>query len=242
MSADDRDNSLGNRESSSGDEPTINALGSSSAALDLVNKILSVGVNGLGPYKSAADVAEEALSHHGNAEIAIDRLVATHRRWVGSTGFASGLGGLMTLPVTLPADVTTFYMLSARMSAGIAFLRGYDIKSEEVQSAVLISLLGASAAGALGKIGVEVGNKVAVAALNRLPGRVLLDINRRVGFRLLTKFGTRGAINLVKAVPLVGGGVGAGVNVAAINQIARYSKSTFVPLGDTTMGKSPVAD
>lgn len=214
---------------------TVEALGGDSAALDLVNKILSVGINGLGPYKSAADVADEALGHHGDVEVAINRLIATHRRWVGSTGFASGLGGLMTLPVTLPADVTTFYMLSARMSAAIAFLRGYDIKSEEVQSAVLISLLGASAAGALGKIGVEVGNKVAVAGLRRLPGRVLMDINRRVGFRLLTKFGTKGVINLVKAVPLVGGGVGAGVNVAAINQIARYSKATFVPVGNTAL-------
>lgn len=216
-------------------EPTVNAVGSGNAALELVNKILSVGVNGVGPYKSAADMADEALSAHGDVEAAIDRLVATHRRWVGSTGFASGLGGLITLPVSLPADVMTFYMLSARMSAAIAVLRGYDVQSEEVQSAVLISLLGAGAAGTLGKVGVEVGTKTAMAALKQLPGRVLIDINKRVGFRLLTKFGTRGAINLVKAVPLVGGGVGAGVNVVAINGIAKYSRSTFVPLGEVVV-------
>ncbi|VEG45353.1 Uncharacterised protein [Mycolicibacterium flavescens] len=218
------------RQGAARDKATISAVGSGSAALDLVNKILSVGVSGVGPYKSAYAVADEALTAHGDAEKAIDRLVATHRRWVGSTGFASGVGGMITLPVSLPADVTTFYMLSARMSAAIAFLRGYDITSEEVQSAVLISLLGASAAGALGKVGVEVGTKTAVAGLQRLPGRVLVEINRKVGYRLLTKFGTRGSINLVKAVPLVGGGVGAGVNVVAINQIARYSKATFVPI------------
>ena len=31
-----------------------------------------------------------------------------------------------------------FYMLSGRMSAAIAILRGYDINSEEVQGAVLL--------------------------------------------------------------------------------------------------------
>ena len=60
------------------------------------------------------------------------------RRWVGSTGFATGLGGLAGLPVAVPTDVTVFYMLSGRMSAAIAILRGYDINSEEVQGAVLL--------------------------------------------------------------------------------------------------------
>ena len=199
-------------------------------ASELVNKILSVGVNGLGPYKSSTQIAAEALHAHGDAEAAIQRLIATHRRWVGSSGFAAGLGGLATLPVSLPADVTVFYMLCARMSAAIAVIRGYDIESEEVQSAVLISLLGAGAAGVLGKVGVEVGTKTTMAALKKLPGQLLIEINKKVGYRLITKFGTKGSINLVRAVPLVGGGVGAGVNVLAINQIAKYAKTTFTPL------------
>lgn len=203
---------------------------SDSAAMALVHKILGVGVNGLGPYKSASAMAEEVLKTHGEVDTAIERLIAIHRRWVGSTGFATGIGGLASLPVALPADVTTFYMLSARMSASIAALRGYDLSSEEVQSTVLISLLGANAAGVLGKVGVDIGAKSAMAGLKSLPGHVLIEINKRVGFRLITKFGTKGSINLVKAVPLVGGGVGAGVNVVAINQIARYAKRTFVPL------------
>jgi hypothetical protein len=201
-----------------------------SAAMALVNKTLSLGVNGLSPYKSAPDIAQEVLDRHDDAEVAIARLIALHRRWVGSTGFATGLGGAATLPVTLPTDITTFYMLSARMSASIAALRGYDVTAEEVQSAVLISLLGAGAAGVVGKVGVEVGTKSAMAGLKKLPGHVLIEINKKVGYRLLTKFGTIGSINLVKAIPVVGGGVGAGVNVVAINQIARYSKRTFIAL------------
>lgn len=203
---------------------------SDSSAMALVHKILGVGVNGLGPYKSASAMADEVLTTHGEVDIAIARLIAIHRRWVGSTGFATGIGGLASMPVALPADITTFYMLSARMSASIAVLRGYDLSSEEVQSSVLISLLGANTAGVVGKVGVDIGAKSAMAGLKKLPGQVLTEINKKVGYRLLTKFGTKGSINLVKAVPLVGGGVGAGVNVVAIKQIARYSKRAFVPL------------
>ncbi|MDP7735105.1 hypothetical protein [Mycobacterium paragordonae] len=108
--------------------------------------------------------------------------------------------------------------------------RGYDLDSEEVQSAVLISLLGAGAAGAVSGLGVEIGTKTAMAGLRRLPGRVLIGINKKVGYRLLTKFGTRGSINLVRGIPLVGGGVGAGVNVVAINRIAKYARTVFVPV------------
>jgi hypothetical protein len=203
---------------------------SESRALQLVTKILALGVDGLGPYKSATEVAEEALNHHANPEFAIQRLVATHRRWVTGTGFVTGVGGLALLPVTVPTDIATFYALCARMSGATAVIRGYDVHSEEVRSAVLISLLGASAAGVLGGIGVEVGTKTAAAMLKKLPGSVLIEINKKVGFRLLTKAGSKGTINLIKAVPVVGGGVGAGVNALAINRIAKYSDGIFVPL------------
>ena len=203
---------------------------SESRALQLVNKILAIGVEGLGPYKSATAVAEEALNHHTDPEIAIQRLVATHRRWVTGTGFITGVGGLSLLPVSVPTDITTFYALCARMSAATAVIRGYNVHSEEVRSAVLISLLGASAAGAVGGIGVQLGTKTTAAMLNKVPGHVLIEINKKVGFRLLTKAGSKGAINLIKLVPVVGGGVGAGVNALAINRIARYSDRIFIPL------------
>lgn len=201
-----------------------------SRAIQLVNKILAIGVEGLGPYKSATEIAEEALAHHGNSEFAIKRLIAIHRRWVAGTGFTTGIGGLALLPVSIPADMTTFYALCARMSGSIAVIRGYDLQSEEVRSAILISLLGAGAAGVLGGIGVEVGTKTALGMLRKLPGHMLIEINKKIGFRLVTKFGSKGAINLVKGVPVIGGGVGAGVNVLAINRIALYSNRIFIQL------------
>lgn len=196
--------------------------------------ILDRGINGFGPVKSATEIAEETLKNTaGDREKAIARLIAAHARVVGTTGFVTGLGGLPTLPVSIPADVTLFYTRAARMTAAIAHLRGYDVESEDVRSLVAVSLVGSAGAEALSKAGVEIGKRAAVAQLRRLPGSVLTKINRAVGFRLITKFGTKGSVNLVKWVPGVGGMVGGTVNVAGIYGIAKYAKLNFPAADDT---------
>ncbi len=43
----------------------------------------------------------------------------------------------------------------------------------------------------------------------KIPGRALIALNKRVGFRLMTKFGEKGVVNLARLVPLAGGVVGA---------------------------------
>lgn len=201
------------------------------AATATIDSILDVGISGLGPVKGARAVAEEALKHSSDdREKAIKRLVATHARVVGASGFVTGLGGLATMAVAIPADVTVFYTRAARMVAAIAHLRGYDLASEDVRSVVAVSLIGSAGLEAMSKAGVEVGTKTAVSALRRLPGTVLVKINKAVGFRMVTKFGTKGTINLVKVVPVAGGAVGGTLNVAGMRSIAVYAKRHFAPI------------
>jgi hypothetical protein len=197
------------------------------AAEALVRRILNWGVDGLGPIQGARAVAEEHLGQHVDPEVAIQRLVATHVRTVGVTGFATGFGGIATFPVTIPTDVAVLYAMSARCAAAVAHLRGYDVHSEEVRSVVLLTLLGSAGAGVAAEVGAQIGTKAAMAALKRVPGRTLIAINKKVGFRLLTKFGQKGVVNLVKFVPVAGGAVGATVNVAAMKTTARYALENF---------------
>ena len=208
--------------------PTVDGDSDKGAAVQrVVDAVLSRGVEGFGPLKSAEAFAEEHLAQHGDVEKAIDRVIATHTRLVAASGFATGLGGPITMVVGIPTDVTVFYALSARCVAAIAHLRGYDTASDEVRSVVLLSLLGAGGAGVAADFGATLGTKAAMAGLKKLPGKTLIEINKKVGFRLFTKFGTTGLVNLSKWVPVIGGGVGAGVNVAAMRTAGRYAKSNF---------------
>jgi hypothetical protein len=197
----------------------------------LVQKVLEVGIKGAGPMKGAVLVADEHLRQHRDPEAAIRRLVRTHQRVVGTTGFAAGFGGFLTMPVTIPTDMGILYAYQTRMAAAIAHLRGYDLTSDEVQSVVLVSLLGAGGAGLLSKFGVELANKSAAQALKRVPGRIFIEINKKVGYRLITKGGTKGLVNMSKVVPVAGGIAGAGLNVASTSTVATYARRNFPRVG-----------
>ena len=56
----------------------------------------------------------------------------------------------------------------------------------------------------------------------------MTKINQKVGFRLLTKFGEKGAVNLVKMLPLVGGVIGGGIDIVGTKIIANKAYSVFV--------------
>jgi hypothetical protein len=197
----------------------------------LVGQVVELGIRGGGPLKAAAEVADEHLiGAGGDREQAIQRLIGTHVRLAAVSGFVTGLGGAATLPVTVPASVAGLYIVAARMSAGVAHLRGYDIDTEEVRSAVLVSLLGSAGAGELKKAGVEVGRRSAAAALARVPAMTLGEINKKVGFRLVAKAGEKGMVNLSKLVPLVGGPIGAAVDGISAKAIAGYAMRTFPPI------------
>ena len=70
---------------------------------------------------------------------------------------------------------------------------------------------------------------MAVTALRRLPGRIFIEINKRVGFRLLTKFGEKGMINLVRAIPVLGGLIGGGVDAVWTKAIGDQARDIFTP-------------
>lgn len=197
----------------------------------LVRKLLDIGVDGIGPMKGAEDIADEHLRQHGSREHAIQRLIATHQRLLAGSGFATGVGGAITLPIAIPTDLTVLYLQQARLVAAIAHLRGYDVKSDEVRSVILLTLLGSTGAGIATSFGIELGNKLAMSALKQIPGKVFIEINKKVGFRLVTKAGTKGLVNMTKLIPLAGGIVGAGVNVASTSSVAGYAKRNFPSSG-----------
>ncbi len=114
-----------------------------------------------------------------------------------------------------------------RMVAAIALIRGYDLRDDEVQTFVYSCLVGNAIADTFKNTGVQVGNKIALNAVNKIPGKVLTKINQRIGFRFITKAGAKGTINLVKVVPVVGAGVGASIDFSTTWAIAKRAKKVF---------------
>ena len=82
--------------------------------------------------------------------------------------------------------------------------------------------------------GIIIGNKMMTGVNKKIPGKTLTRINQAVGFRLVTKFGTKGAINLGKAVPVAGAVVGGGIDLFTTTGIAKLAKRTFTDEGIDT--------
>lgn len=214
-----------------GDSPDSSAL--ERRASDLVDELLRVGVNGAGPWSGARDVAESVVGRSSSLEAAVRRLIRVHVQLAGAQGFFTNVGGLITLPVALPANVGASYLVQTRLSAGIAHVHGHDLESEEVRTMLILCLLGNSANQAVKKVGVDIGTRLAHTGIRRLPIQTVRAINRRAGFMLLTKYGTkRGAVVLSKGVPVLGGVVGGGIDAAATAGVGRFADRTFRPEGE----------
>ena len=210
------------------DESTT-AGGTAGSATRMVERLMDVGIDGKGPFDSAQKVADVARAEHPAAERAIDAIVGSHLKLAAVGGFVTSLGGFVTMPIALPANVIGFYLVATRMVAGIASIRGYDIRQPEVRSAILLALVGADSDDLLKKAGYASTGRLANLAVQRLPGPALMAVNKAVGFRLLSQVGRKSLTRLGKAVPLVGGVVGAGVDTYLLKRIADHARREFPP-------------
>lgn len=206
--------------------------GLSGAATRLVERLLDIGIDGKGPFDSAHTVAAKALQQAGgDRDQALRILLRDHRQLGAVGGFATGLGGFFTMPVSLPANVLEFYLLATRMTAATAKVRGYDIDQPEIRSAILLTLTGADSDDLLKKAGLQVaGGKLSSLAFERLPAPALMVLNKAVGFRLLGRIGQGTFAKLGRGVPLVGGLVGAGVDVYMLGRIGKQAAKEFPPV------------
>ena len=177
--------------------------------------------------KSVEELAEDYLAKTSSREKAIDKLIGYQTVLCGTNGFITGLGGLLALPVTIPTNVAGVIYVQLRMIAAIAHINGYDIYSDQVRTIAYACLTGSSAANILKNVGIKISEKMAVNALKKVPGAILIKINQQVGFRLVTKFGQKGLVNVIKMMPLVGGVVGGVFDTGMTLTIGNIAKKVF---------------
>ncbi len=177
---------------------------------------------------SAQDLADDYLDGDGSLREQVDSLIRWQNAKAAGSGFLAGLGGLLALPVTLPANVASVLYVQIRMIAAIAIMGGYDVRNDKVKTLVFACLVANSAKDVLKDVGIAVGNKLAMNAVKQISGETIKQINKAVGFKLLTKFGEKGVVNLGKAIPLLGGLIGGAVDLAATNSVGNVARDTFI--------------
>lgn len=178
--------------------------------------------------RSIDELADDYTKRFDAPERAAKELVKYQVLKCGTSGFITGLGGVITLPVAIPANIGSVLYVQMRMVAAIAKIGGYDVRSDQVQTLIYMCLTGTAISDVVKQVGITIGEKTLAAALKKLPGSVLAKINQRIGFRLLTKFGEKGVINLGKLIPVAGGVIGGTMDVVTTTAIAKNAIKIFI--------------
>ncbi|MGK4116398.1 EcsC family protein [Lysinibacillus capsici] len=195
-------------------------------------------LNGIPGTDTVYELSNSYISKHPSKDKAIDSLIRWQQGKAGANGFAAGLGGIVVMPIAIPTNLASVMYMQMRMIAAIAHIRGYDLKDDQVQTFVYACLTGQSASEIVKQSGIKITSKIGEAQIRRIPGEAIKQINKKVGFRLVTKFGEKGAINLGKMVPVLGGIVGATFDASTTYAIGKAAKKTFIEGGYDTVAST----
>lgn len=204
--------------------------------MNLLDSLYSKCIQGIPMISSPVEkMADDYLQHNATVEDAAKDMINKQVIKCTTSGFITNLGGVITLPVTIPANVGSVMYVQMRMIACAAYMAGYDVHTDQVQTLVYACLAGVSVMEVAKKVGIKIGQKGLENLIDKIPGKVLIAINRKVGFRMLTKFGETGAINLGKAIPVVGGVIGGGFDFIDTKFIGNRAYNQFIK-GDFDYG------
>lgn len=184
-----------------------------------------------GASKPIDELASDYLSKHETVEEAAKDFIGMQLLKCTTSGAISAAAGFLTLPATLaaiPANIANVIYVQTRMVAGLAKMGGYDIRNDKVQTLIYVCLAGNAANEILKDAGIKIGVKFAEAGIKKIPFEVIKKINAAVSFRLVTKFGEKGLINLGKLIPLAGIAIGGSFDFVTTKIIADNAYKHFI--------------
>jgi hypothetical protein len=185
------------------------------------------GLPGLG---TPQEFAQGFRDRPGTVRERAEQLVRRHVAASSAAGFVGGLGGILLMPVTVPANLAAVALVQLHMAASVAALAGRDPESPAVRNAVLACLVGETPPDE-DERAIEqetfdrVGLKLAERGLNALV---------TAGVGLVGWAGRQAATALVKrsvlrGIPLVGGALGALSDGYITSQVAAAAVDAFAP-------------
>ncbi len=150
------------------------------------------------------------------------RLDASYTTLCGGAGFAFGLPGLLTAPVTVPANVAGVLLLQLHLCAATAAARGRDPHEAAVREACIACVMRRSDA--------DSQRDETESLLARLGTKIV-----ERGIRVAAEQAPRFLRHSARSLPLMGGVIGGATDAYATREVARAARAAFAP----GMGGSP---
>ena len=138
-------------------------------------------------------------------------LTCRYRRRAGCIGALTGSGGVITLPVTVPAGLLASWVIATQTVLSIAYIYGHEPDDEQLLFDLLMVLAADSVVTTLREVTTMSAQRVSRRAVEKYVTReVMVHINRVVPRTALTKAGQKSITSFTKLAPLVGAPIGCG--------------------------------
>lgn len=211
------------------EDPRTIVARASGGAGNALRSLLDLAINGTTVLPGAKAAAAKHLVKTGSAEDALESLVVAHAGLAAAQGFVTNLGGLATMAVGLPANIAGLAVVQTRLVASIAHLRGYDVDSRRVRTALILTLLGADGVSRLMRLGVLPTTPLAIATAPVFDPSLDRLVSEKVFAALASRIGGRNAAVLfARRIPLLGGGVSGAMDGVSTIEIGAYAREQFV--------------
>lgn len=199
---------------------------------ETLDKLYECAIYGKVPgTDSAIDLANCYLKKSGTLEEKINSLIRYQNAKSVTSGFLTGLGGLITLPLAIPANVASVLYIQIRMIAAIACMTNHDLKDDKVQTMIYMCLGGSNfIRSALKNLGINIITKsISKELIAKVSSAFIMSLKKQIIIKLLVKFGPKNVlISYTKAIPIIGGIVGGTVDGISTNLIGEAAKLMFL--------------
>ncbi len=123
----------------------------------------------------------------------------------GLVGAATGIGGILTLPVTVPADLITTWKIQIALIYTIAYIFDFSKDKNSLKTDIYLILAGKKASETLKEMGIDTLSGVTKKAVQKhlfreISGRILRIIPQRI----VAKVSEKSVTHFIKLAPLAG--------------------------------------
>ena len=127
----------------------------------------------------------------------------------GLVGAITGVGGMITLPFTVPADLIVTWQMQVYLALTIAHIFGHTDKTTDLKTDVYIIIAGDTSKEALKRLGIEIGTAVTQKAIQKnVTKEMMTKIWKVIPQKIITKAGQKSVTSFSKMVPLIGAPIG----------------------------------
>ncbi|MBQ5587680.1 MAG: EcsC family protein [Selenomonadales bacterium] len=210
--------------------------------MNLLEKLYAQSLDGIDKVSEPVEeLARDHLAKYDSVDEAAQAFMQNQIKKCTVSGFVTGLGGLLTIPVTVPANIASVLYVQMRMIACLAYMGGYDVRSKEVKTLLYACLAGVSLNRIIKELGKKLGSQRVDKLLDKIPESSLPSISEKIYSQLAIKTGAKvGSGTLGKAIPFIGGIVNGALDYVETKALADRAHDMFIKHNFLLTGKDIV--